>query len=178
MLQDQLKRIDGKTGSWGQSFNFTTPRAGTAGSSAAVPVERTLEALDVMQAALKKVGKAPVAFACRYGTRSPGLLAFLRFPRTTIIDIDGLDSPATRAVMREAIAGANSPPNTAIMTSQTMTTGRMGQVAIAKPQPDKRNAPRMTASRFAWVRSMKAPTAGCAATPMRPLTIKAPPTAN
>lgn len=105
VLQDQLKRIDGKTGSWGQSFNFTTPRAGTAGSSAAVPVERTLEALDVMQAALKKVGKAPVAFACRYAVRSPGLLAFIRFPRTTIIDIDGLDSPATRAVMREAIAG-------------------------------------------------------------------------
>jgi FAD/FMN-containing dehydrogenase len=105
VLQDQLKRIDGKTGSWGQSFNFTTPRAGTAGSSAAVPVNRTLDALDVMQAALKRVGKAPVAFACRYGTRSPGRLAFLRFPRTTIIDIDGLDAPATRRVMAEAIAG-------------------------------------------------------------------------
>jgi FAD/FMN-containing dehydrogenase len=105
VLQDQLKKIDGKTGSWGQSFNFTTPRAGTAGASAAVPVERTLDALAVMQAALKKVGKAPVAFACRYGVRSPGLLAFLRFPRTTIIDIDGLDAPATRRVMVEAIAG-------------------------------------------------------------------------
>lgn len=104
VLQDQLKPIKAKTGSWGQSFNYTTPRAGTAGSATAVPTERTLDVLEIFQSALKKVGKAPVAFACRYMLKSPGLVAFTRFPRTTVIDIDGIDNVATRKVMAQAIA--------------------------------------------------------------------------
>ena len=105
VLADQLKPINGRKASWGQSFNFTTPRAGTAGSSTAVPTERTLDVLDILQRALKKAGPAPVAFACRYAVKSPGLLAFTRFPKTTIVDIDGIDNRATRAVMSEAVAG-------------------------------------------------------------------------
>lgn len=103
VLADQLSPITARKGSWGQIFNFTTPRAGAAGSSTAVPIERTLEALELLQQALKTEGKAPVAFACRYAVESPGLLAFVRYPRTTIIDIDGLDSRATRAVMAAAV---------------------------------------------------------------------------
>ena len=105
VLADQLKPIKGRKASWGQSFNFTTPRAGTAGSSTAVPAERTLDVLDILQRALKKAGPAPVAFACRYAVKSPGLLAFTRFPKTAIVDIDGIDNRATRAVMSEALAG-------------------------------------------------------------------------
>lgn len=105
VLADQLSPIVAKKGSWGQSFNFTTPRAGTAGSSAAIPSELTLDALEVLQKARKKVGKSPLAFACRYAVKSPGLLAFTRYPRTTILDIDGIDTRATRAVMAESIAG-------------------------------------------------------------------------
>jgi FAD/FMN-containing dehydrogenase len=104
-LADQLAPIAGRVASWGQSFNFTTPRAGAAGSATAVPAERTLEALDIFQRALKQAGPAPVAFACRYGVKSPGLLAFVRFARTAIVDIDGIDTRATRAVMAEAVAG-------------------------------------------------------------------------
>ncbi|WP_199556196.1 FAD-binding oxidoreductase [Sandaracinobacteroides hominis] len=103
VLQDQLKPMLGKTGSWGQSFNFTTPRAGTAGASIAVPVERSLEALDIAQRALARTGKAPLAFACRYGVKSPGLLAFVRHPRTCILDLDGLNSDRARAAMRAVL---------------------------------------------------------------------------
>jgi FAD/FMN-containing dehydrogenase len=104
VLSDQLSPINARKGSWGQTFNYTTPRAGAAGSSMAVPVERTMEALDLLQGALKKVGKAPLAFACRYMVKSPGLLAFTRYPRTTVIDTDGIDAPATREVMVQALA--------------------------------------------------------------------------
>ncbi len=104
VLADQLSPIRGRLASWGQSFNFTTPRAGTAGSATAVPAERVLEVLDIFQHALRKAGPAPVAFACRYTTRSPGLLAFQRFPHTAVVDIDGIDSGATRTVMARAIA--------------------------------------------------------------------------
>ncbi|RYI11765.1 MAG: FAD-binding oxidoreductase, partial [Acetobacteraceae bacterium] len=105
VLSDQLAPIRDRTGSWGQSFNYTTPRAGTVGSSTAVPVDRVIDALDILGRALKKVGKAPVAFACRYAVQSPGLLAFTRFPRTTIIDIDGIDTKATRQMMAAAVDG-------------------------------------------------------------------------
>jgi FAD/FMN-containing dehydrogenase len=103
VMADQLKPIVGRKASWGQSFNYTTPRAGTAGSATAVPAERTLDVLDIFGKALKRVGKAPAAFACRYAVKSPGLLAFQRFARTAIIDIDGIDTLATRKLMAEAI---------------------------------------------------------------------------
>lgn len=104
VLSDQLSPIVDRKASWGQSFNFTTPRAGQAGASMAVPVERTGEALAVLEQALARVGKAPVAFACRYSTASPGLLAFQHFPRSAIIDIDGLEGKSTRRMMAAGIA--------------------------------------------------------------------------
>lgn len=104
VLADQLGPKKWEPRSWGEAFNFTTPRGGTVGASFAVPAERSLEVLAVAEAALKRAGKAPVAFACRYAVKSPGLLAFTRFPRTAIIDIDGLDAPATRKVMETTIA--------------------------------------------------------------------------
>lgn len=103
VLADQLAPIDGRVLSWGQSFNFTTPRAGTAGSSVAVPVGRVHDVLAICQAALKHVGKAPVAFAVRYVRTSPGLLSFIRWPLSAVVDIDGIDSPRTRAVMAETV---------------------------------------------------------------------------
>lgn len=104
ILSDQLGPVVARRGSWGQIFNFTTPRAGVGGAAVAAPVERTLDVLEQFQKALATVGQAPVAFACRYCVRSPGLLAFTRYPRCTIVDIDGIDSRSTRRVMTQAIA--------------------------------------------------------------------------
>ncbi|QAY78075.1 FAD-binding protein [Sphingosinicella sp. BN140058] len=104
VLSDQLKSFKARKRSWGQSFNYTTPRSGTAGSSIAVPTERTLEALEILQRAMKRTGKVPAAFACRYATKSPGRLAFTRHERTTIVDIDGIDTVGTRKLMAQAVA--------------------------------------------------------------------------
>ena len=104
VIADQLNPIHGKIGSWGEIFDFTTPRTGTAASATAVPIERTFEVLDIFHRALEKKGPAPVGFACRYAVKSPGLLAFQRFRKTTIVDVDGVDTRATRAVMAEVIA--------------------------------------------------------------------------
>ncbi len=105
ILAGQLSPIEGKTSSWGETFNFTTPRAGTLGASVAIPRELALDGLQILSNARKKVGKSPVAFACRYTARSPGLLAFTRFGPTVVLDIDGIDTRMTRSVMAEAIAG-------------------------------------------------------------------------
>ncbi|KAB7647546.1 FAD-binding protein [Polymorphobacter fuscus] len=113
VLADQLSDIHDRKASWGQSFNFTTPRAGQAGSSMAVPADRATEALELLERTFASVPRAPAAFACRYATRSPGLLAFQRFDRTAIIDIDGLDSKATRTLMAAGVAAmrANGIPH-------------------------------------------------------------------
>jgi FAD/FMN-containing dehydrogenase len=106
VLSDQLSPIDGRVLSWGQSFNYSTPRAGTAGASVAVAAAHVHEVLAIFQAALKKVGQAPVAFACRYAQVSPGLLAFIRQPGlNAIVDIDGIDTRPTREVMAQAVLG-------------------------------------------------------------------------
>lgn len=105
ILADQLSPIDGKIESWGQAFNFTTPRAGTIGASVAIPRARVLDGLKVLSDARKRVGKTPVAFACRYVAGSPGLLAFTHFAPSVVLDIDGIDTRATRQVMAEAVAG-------------------------------------------------------------------------
>jgi hypothetical protein len=105
VLGDQLSPIAGRVLSWGQSFNFSTPRAGTAGSSVAVAATHVHEVLAIFQAALKRVGHAPAVFAVRYARGSPGYLAFIRAPFSAIVDIDGIDTPRTRAVMAEAVAG-------------------------------------------------------------------------
>jgi hypothetical protein len=105
VLADQLAPIDGRVLSWGQSFNFSTPRAGTAGSSVAVPAAQVHDVLAIFQAALKKVGQAPAVFACRYAVGSPGHLAFIRAPFSAIVDIDGIDTPRTREVLARAVAG-------------------------------------------------------------------------
>ena len=47
-----------------------------------------------------------------------------------------------------------------MMMSATSTTGTIGIHTIARPQPDRTNAPAMIRARFARVRSIKAPTAG------------------
>jgi FAD/FMN-containing dehydrogenase len=105
ILADQLSPIDGKAESWGQTFNFTTPRAGTVGASVAIPRNRVLDGLQVLSDARRKVGKSPLAFACRYVAASPGLLAFTRYAPSVVLDIDGIDTRMTRAVMAEAVSG-------------------------------------------------------------------------
>ena len=105
VLSGELKPLDGKVlTSWGQTFNFTTPRAGQAGAAVAVPADRVNDVLAILNGAYKAIGKAPVVFAVRYATASPALIGFTRFARTAIVDIDGIDMPRTRAVMARAVA--------------------------------------------------------------------------
>ncbi len=104
VLAAELKPIDGsQLTSWGQTFNFTTPRAGQAGAAIAVPVAQVNAVLAICHAAHAAVGPAPVAFAVRYAAASPALIGFTRFARTAIIDVDGVDMPATRAVMARVV---------------------------------------------------------------------------
>ena len=95
VTQMQQEPFTGRTGTLGETFDFSTPRSKAAGAAVAVPLARTLEALEVIGDVHRREGPAPVVFACRFVRRSKGALAFTRFERTCVIDLDGVASART-----------------------------------------------------------------------------------
>lgn len=104
-MAQQLSPFENKLHSPGETYTYTTSKPGSAGAAVAVPANRISEALALARAAYKTVPGAPATFACRFAIGSPGLLSFVQYPRTCIIDIDGVENAKTRKVM-EAVRAA------------------------------------------------------------------------
>lgn len=105
IIAQELRTFFNEAGTWGETFDFTTPRAQTAGAALAVPAERSVEAVNLALKTYRRLGPAPIVFACRFAQKTNGLLAFQRFAPSCIIDIDGLNSVNTHLVM-EAVRQA------------------------------------------------------------------------
>lgn len=101
LMAGQLRTFSRKRGTWGETFDYTTPRAETIGAGLAVPASDVVRALELVQAAFDDAGPAPLIYACRFVAASPGLLAFTRYDPTCVIDLDGLNSRKSLAVMEE-----------------------------------------------------------------------------
>lgn len=86
----------------GETFDFSTPRSKAAGAAVAVPLGRTVEALEVLGRVMDEAGPAGLIFACRFVQRSKGTLAFTRFDPTCVIDIDGVSSARTQRFLKAA----------------------------------------------------------------------------
>ena len=104
-MAQQLKPFENRLNSPGETYTYTTSKPGSAGASLAVPASRISEALALARAAYNTVPGAPATFAHRFAVGSPGLLSFVQYPRTCIIDIDGVENAKTRKVM-EAVRAA------------------------------------------------------------------------
>jgi FAD/FMN-containing dehydrogenase len=104
-MSQQLAPFENKLKTPGETYTYTSSKPGSAGASVAVPAKRLSEALALARAAFKTVPGAPATFACRYAVGSPGLLSFVQYERTCILDIDGVENPKTRLVM-EAVRTA------------------------------------------------------------------------
>ncbi len=98
----QLQPFEGKTGTLGETFDFTTPRSSAAGAAIGVRLGDTAQVLDRLLALNERIGPAPIVFACRYVQRSRGLLAFTRFEPTCVIDMDGVYSRRSTDFFRAA----------------------------------------------------------------------------
>jgi hypothetical protein len=98
VLADQLGPIRGRV-RVGCTASISPRRAGTLGSAAAIPAERTTEVLEIFQRELRKAGPASVAFACRYAVkvkqRPPGARVLLI---SGCDDIDGIAPSVSRHV--------------------------------------------------------------------------------
>ena len=86
----------------GEEYTFTSAREGIASSAFSVPVAQTTAALAIMRDAFLVHKSAPVVFTCRYAQKSPAMLGFTRYDPTCIIDIDGIDTPATLKLIKLA----------------------------------------------------------------------------
>jgi len=84
-----------KTGSWGELFGFKTPRTKVASGSVAVPINRILDALDVLINMNQQMGPVPLVFGCRYVRKSQALLAKNRWDPTVVISLDGIHNQAS-----------------------------------------------------------------------------------
>lgn len=99
LIRAELKPFSGRLLTPGENYNYTSSKSGVAGSATSVPIAYTTRALAAAGAAFAEAPGAPIVCACRYAQKSPALLGFTRFDPTCIIDVDGVDTKATRQVM-------------------------------------------------------------------------------
>lgn len=84
----------------GETYSFTSARAGVASAGFGLPIAQVTNAIAIMQDAFRVHKSAPVIFTCRYAQRSPGMIAFTRYDPTCILEIDGIDTPATQKLIK------------------------------------------------------------------------------
>jgi hypothetical protein len=84
----------------GETYTFTNAREGIASCGFAIPVAQVSRAIEIARAAFFVHKSAPVVFTCRYAQKSPGILSFTRFDPTCVMDIDGIDTPATHRLIK------------------------------------------------------------------------------
>lgn len=84
----------------GETYSFTSARTGVASTGFAIPAAQVTNALAIARQAFSENPSATVVFTCRYAQRSPGILSFVRFDPTCIFDLDGVDTPVTRRLIR------------------------------------------------------------------------------
>ena len=100
LIQAELKEFSGKLKTPGETYNYTSSKKGVAGSATAIPVASVSRALAIARKIFEGEKGAPIASACRYARKSPALIGFTRFDPTCIMDIDGVDTKATRRVIQ------------------------------------------------------------------------------
>ncbi|HEX6375985.1 MAG TPA: hypothetical protein VFZ91_09715 [Allosphingosinicella sp.] len=98
MVDNQLKTYANRLGTWGETFDFTTPRKDAAASSMAIPQHLTTRAIELATDVYKKA-PAPVVFTCRFVRKTHGLLAWQHHDQNCVFELDGLNSKRARAVM-------------------------------------------------------------------------------
>jgi hypothetical protein len=100
-LREYEQKDDKKWKTPGQVYTFTEARRGVASSGFAVPIAQVTRALAMMADEFRRKKGAAVVLTCRYAQKSPAILGFTRYDPTCVIDIDGIDSPATQALIRD-----------------------------------------------------------------------------
>jgi hypothetical protein len=101
LIKAQLGEFSDKLGTPAETYTYTTSRPGVIGASLSMPVAYVSKALALGREAFLAHPGAPCAFACRYAQQTPALLGWTRFDPSCQMDIDGVDTGATRALMTD-----------------------------------------------------------------------------
>lgn len=103
IAESELKEMEDQSTDFrtpGQIYSATLARDGIASSGFGIPINLTDQALRIAQAAFRELSGAPIVHTCRFAQKSPGLLSVARFDPTCILDVDGVDTSATQALIR------------------------------------------------------------------------------
>lgn len=98
-LRAELNPFENKLGTPAETYSYTKSQKGVAGASLSVPAPRIDDALAEAVTAFRAAPDAVAAFACRFAQASPAMLGWSRFAPSCLMDIDGIDTPATRKLM-------------------------------------------------------------------------------
>jgi hypothetical protein len=101
LIKAQLGEFADKLGTPAETYTYTSSRPGVIGASLAMPVRHVSLALALGREAFLAHPGAPCAFACRYARQTPALLGWTRFDPSCQMDIDGVDTEATRGLMTD-----------------------------------------------------------------------------
>jgi hypothetical protein len=89
LLPSQYPDLDGRCGTWGETFWDTSRRGRVASTAMGIPLDRAREAVETLFD-VNEDHTAPALFALRYVQASAATLAFTRHaPHTAVLEIDG-----------------------------------------------------------------------------------------
>lgn len=89
LLPAQYPNVDGKCGTWGETFWDTSRRGRVASTAMGIPLDRAREAVEALFD-VNEEHTAPALFALRYVKASGATLAFTRHaPHAAVLEIDG-----------------------------------------------------------------------------------------
>ena len=101
LLKSQQKAKEFK-GTPGETYDLTSGKNGVMGSGFCVPIALTTEVVDIVRTVVNEKF-APLIIALRYVQRTDGYLSFTRFDPSCVLDIDGLDTPASRDAIKRIL---------------------------------------------------------------------------
>lgn len=86
----------------GEVYTFTSAREGLVSTGFAVPIGQVTTVLNILRDAFLTQPSSPVVFTCRYAQKSPGILSFIRYDPTCVVDIDGISTGASLKLVKIA----------------------------------------------------------------------------
>lgn len=103
MFSEKVLPKDGvEIGHLNDIFHETKIRGSAFSTAFSVPVDRSIDALDLMNGIMKKTKKnIPGIFSFRYVKKSKASLAFTKFPMSCVMGVDGLQSKSTTQYLKE-----------------------------------------------------------------------------
>ncbi|MEE8106494.1 MAG: FAD-binding protein, partial [Planctomycetota bacterium] len=101
VLNDRYPEFSDEYGTLGEVFGATTTRGKIASTAIGIPAARATDALDIVLDLNERKGPFPGALGMRFVKGTAATLGFTRFPKTCVLEIDGINGKNAREFYKE-----------------------------------------------------------------------------